>query len=385
MIDAACAPPAAYRAGCLETVFSGASGRMDMPREVLSVLVPVYNEEKTIAAVLDQVLALGPMLKEIVVVDDGSRDGTARVVEGVARREPRVRFFRQPQNQGKTAAIRAALARATGEILIIQDADLEYDPAEIPQVIEPIVAGRADVVYGSRFLVRKATRVLYFYHYLANIGLTFFSNIFTNRNMSDIETCYKAFRAEVIKPLALGSKGFGMEVEITAMIAKTRARTYEVPISYYGRTYQEGKKIGLKDGLLAAWYVLFYNLIKPRLPAGRRYIRAVNEGLAAAALEFSYRQAEEQLRAARPAAFSALPAAALAATATSQLDIDCRAEGLDPVLFHWCWSEAVTSADALSSGPAEAPALENTAPALHLSGGFLDGAVTAASPAMTVS
>jgi hypothetical protein len=166
-------------------------------------------------------------------------------------------------------------------VVLIQDADLEYDPAEYPRLLQPIVEGRADVVYGSRFLVRKASRVLYFYHFLANTGLTFLSNLLTNRNMSDIETGYKAFRAEVIKPLKLESKGFGMEVEITAMICKTRASTYEVPISYYGRPYDEGKKIGMWDGVMALWYIGYYNLVHPMLPSGRNYVRAVNTALAA--------------------------------------------------------------------------------------------------------
>jgi glycosyltransferase involved in cell wall biosynthesis len=247
---------------------------------VLSVLVPVYNEEDTVAHVLDRVLALGAVLREVVVVDDGSKDRTAEIVEGLARREPRIRFFRQPVNQGKTAAIRRALSEATGDVIIIQDADLEYDPAEIPEVIGPILTGHADVVFGSRFLVRRAARVLYFYHYLANRGLTFLSNLLTNRNMTDIETCYKAFRAGVIKPLTLTSRGFGMEVEITALVTKTRARTYEVPISYYGRSYEEGKKIGMKDGVAALYYIFYYNLIAPRLPAGRAYRAQVDRFLA---------------------------------------------------------------------------------------------------------
>ena len=246
----------------------------------LSVLIPVYNEERTVGEVLDRVLALGPVVKEVVVVDDGSTDRTAEVVRGRAEADPKVRFHQAPRNQGKTAAIKQALELATGEVVIIQDADLEYDPAEIPEVIEPILRGVADVVYGSRFLVRKASRVLYFYHYLANTGLTFLSNVLTNRNMSDIETGYKAFRAEVIKPLVLTSKGFGMEVEITALVCKTRARTYEVPISYYGRAYEEGKKIGFLDGVAALWYIGYYNLVKPLLPSGRRYVKAVNEALA---------------------------------------------------------------------------------------------------------
>jgi glycosyltransferase involved in cell wall biosynthesis len=245
----------------------------------LSVLMPVFNEAKTLEQVLRRVLALGPVLKEVILVDDGSTDDTARVIAAVAEEEPRVQFFRLPHNQGKTAAIRHALEHATGQIIIIQDADLEYDPAEIPAVIAPILDGHADVVYGSRFMVRRAARVLYFYHYLANKGLTFVSNLLSNRNMSDIETCYKAFRAGVLKPLRLTSRGFGMEVEITALVCKTRARTYEVPISYYGRSYEEGKKIGLKDGLAALWYLLFFNLIKPRLSAGRRYVDAVNRFL----------------------------------------------------------------------------------------------------------
>jgi glycosyltransferase involved in cell wall biosynthesis len=248
-------------------------------RAVLSVLVPVYNEEQTVAEVLLRVLALGDVLKEIVVVDDGSRDRTAEAVLAVAEQDHRVRFVSMPYNQGKTAAIRRALMEATGEVLIVQDADLEYDPAEIPVVIDPILAGHADVVYGSRFLVRRAARVLYFYHYLANRLLTFLSNLLTNRNMTDIETCYKAFRAEVIKPLHLTSRGFGMEVEITALVTKTNARTYEVPISYYGRSYEEGKKIGLKDGVMALGYIAYYNLIAPLLPAGRRYVRSVNDAL----------------------------------------------------------------------------------------------------------
>lgn len=241
----------------------------------LSVLIPVFNEEQTVCEVLRRVLALGSILKEIIIVNDGSRDRTAEVIAAFAESESRVRFFSLPTNQGKTAAIRHALEKATGNIIIIQDADLEYDPAEIPNVIAPILHGHADVVYGSRFLVRKATRVLYFYHYLANCFLTFLSNTLTNRNMSDIETCYKAFRAGVIKPLHLTSKGFGLEVEITAMVCRTNARTYEVPISYYGRCYDEGKKIGLKDGVMAICYIFYYNLIRKR----SAYVRHVNEYL----------------------------------------------------------------------------------------------------------
>jgi glycosyltransferase involved in cell wall biosynthesis len=246
----------------------------------LSVLVPVFNEQDTIRHVLSRILELGPVLKEIIVVDDGSTDDTPRILDEVAAAEPRICVARFDRNRGKTAAIAEAIGRATGELLIVQDADLEYDPGEIPDVISPIVRGAADVVYGSRFLVRRATRVLYFYHYLANKLLTFLSNLLTNRNMTDIETCYKAFRAGVIKPLKLTSSGFGMEVEITAMVCQTHARTYEVPISYYGRSYSEGKKVGISDGLMALFYILYYNLVKVYLPSGRRYVRQVNTYLA---------------------------------------------------------------------------------------------------------
>lgn len=252
---------------------------MSPDSNLLSVLMPVYNEEKTVETIIRQVLALGSIVKEVVVVDDGSTDATQTIVERIAGEDSRVHYHRMPANRGKTAAIAHAIEVAVGEVLIVQDADLEYDPDEIPAVIAPILEGKADVVYGSRFMVRRAARVLYFYHYIANSLLTFLSNLLTNRNMSDIETCYKAFRAGVIKPLKLTSRGFGMEVEITAMVCKTRVRTYEVPISYYGRTYEEGKKIGMIDGLAALGYILYYNLIKPWTPGGRRYIREVNRYL----------------------------------------------------------------------------------------------------------
>jgi glycosyltransferase involved in cell wall biosynthesis len=253
-----------------------------MPRhpQVLSVLVPAFNEEQTIIPVLRKVLALGPLVKEIIVVDDGSKDRTPELVRELAACEPLIRFHQLLVNRGKTAAINRALEMASGDVIIVQDADLEYDPAEIPDVIAPILTGHADVVYGSRFLVRRAARVLYFYHYLANRGLTFVSNLLTNRNMTDIETCYKAFRAGVIKPLRLTSRGFGMEVEITALVTKTRARTYEVPISYYGRSYEEGKKIGFRDGVMAMLYLLFYNLVAPFIRSGRRYVEEANAFLA---------------------------------------------------------------------------------------------------------
>jgi glycosyltransferase involved in cell wall biosynthesis len=245
----------------------------------ISILIPAYNEHATIGLVLTKLLALPLNLREILVVDDGSSDGTHLVVQRFAAEDERVRYLKQPKNQGKTAAIRVALAAAQGDILLIQDADLEYDPADIPDLVAPILEAKADVVYGSRFLVKRAARVLYFYHYLANKSLTFLSNLLTNRNMSDIETCYKAFRAEVIKPLQLTSSGFGLEVEITAMICRTAARTFEVPISYYGRTYDEGKKIGLADGIAALWYIVYYNLVAPYSRRGKQYVRTVNAAL----------------------------------------------------------------------------------------------------------
>jgi glycosyltransferase involved in cell wall biosynthesis len=246
----------------------------------VGVIVPAFNEEGTISVVLDKLRNLDCGISEILVVDDGSRDQTAQRVAEAAVLDPRIRIERLPVNQGKTAAIAKGFKLATADILIIQDADLEYDPAEIPDVIAPIVQGQADVVYGSRFLVRKAARVLYFSHILANKFLTFLSNCLTNRNMTDVETCYKAFRREVIQPMELRSSGFGLEIEITAGICQTNARTYEVPISYYGRTYDEGKKIGLRDGVAAVWYILWFNLVAFRLPSGRKYTRLVNEWLA---------------------------------------------------------------------------------------------------------
>lgn len=256
----------------------------------VSVLVPAYNEQSTILLVLRKLLDVPfsnqfDVDKEILVVDDGSTDQTCQRVEEFLANHPadqdKIRLIRQGKNAGKTAAIAKAIHHATGDVMIIQDADLEYDPREIPGVLYPIFENWADVVYGSRFLVKKASRVLYFYHYVANKFLTLLSNVLTNRNMSDIETCYKAFRREVIVPLQLTSKGFGMEVEITAMVCKTRARTYEVPISYYGRTYEEGKKIGVRDGIAAIWYILYYNLFHPWTQAGHNYIQTVNHSLKA--------------------------------------------------------------------------------------------------------
>jgi glycosyltransferase involved in cell wall biosynthesis len=228
-------------------------------RAYLSVVVPAYNEEATLATVVGKLLAL-PQLLEVIIVDDHSRDRTHEIALGLAAADPRVRVARHEKNLGKTHALVTGFALTRGEVVIVQDADLEYDPAEIPLVIRPILQNHADVVYGSRFLVRRATRVLYFYHYLANKCLTFMSNVLTNLNMTDVETGYKAFRGEIIRNMIITSRGFGFEVEVTAKVAKLRCAIYEVPISYYGRTYDEGKKIGFKDGIQAIWLVFRFNL-----------------------------------------------------------------------------------------------------------------------------
>lgn len=225
----------------------------------LSVVVPVYNEVHTLTAVLERLLSL-PHLLEVVVVDDGSQDGTTGILSQLSAIHPQIKPVYHGKNRGKTEALKSGFAATCGDIVIVQDADLEYDPDEIPLIIDPIIQGRADVVYGSRFLVRKAARVLYFYHYLANKFLTFLSNVFTNLNMTDVETCYKAFRGEIIRNMVIQSQGFGFEIEVTAKVAKLRCRVYEVPISYYGRTYEEGKKIGLADGIMALLYIFRFNL-----------------------------------------------------------------------------------------------------------------------------
>lgn len=225
----------------------------------LSVVVPVYNEEATLGEVVRKLLGV-PCLLEIIIVDDCSSDGTGERARQLAELHRQVRVVRHERNAGKTAALKTGFALTTGEIVIVQDADLEYDPQDIYGVIRPILQGHADVVFGSRFLVRRAARVLYFYHYLANKLLAFLSNSLTNLNMTDVETGYKAFRGEIIRNMVIVSSGFGFEVEATAKVAKLKAAIYEVPISYYGRTYEEGKKIVFKDGLIALWLVFRFNL-----------------------------------------------------------------------------------------------------------------------------
>ncbi len=244
----------------------------------LSIVVPAYNEEATLRAVVQKLLHV-PHLHEVIIVDDCSQDRTYEIASLLgAEHSSVVRVIRHQKNGGKTEAVKTGFAATTGNIVIIQDADLEYDPNEIGHVIDPIVRGHADVVFGSRFQVRRAARVLYFYHYMANHVLTFLSDLLTNLNLTDVETGYKAFRGDIIRNMKITSSGFGFEIEVTAKIAKLKCAVYEVPISYYGRTYEEGKKIGAKDGIAALWYLVKYNLFTslhasyvtlPRLEAAR--------------------------------------------------------------------------------------------------------------------
>ncbi|MEX2309622.1 MAG: glycosyltransferase family 2 protein [Pirellulales bacterium] len=246
----------------------------------LSVLIAAYNEERTVGELLERVLAAALHDLEVVIVDDGSQDRTGELIARIAHRDPRVRIEGLPTNQGKTAAIARAIAAARGEVLVIQDADLEYDPAEIPRLIEPILANQADVVYGSRFLERDPTRTEYFWNRVGNRFITWWSNLFTGRKLTDVETGFKAFRAGLVKPLRFTSYGFGLEIELTAMVARTDARIGEVPISYSGRSYQEGKKISLWDGIAAARYVVYYGLFTRTSRRTREYLREANEFLA---------------------------------------------------------------------------------------------------------
>lgn len=224
----------------------------------LSVVIPVYNERRTIEEIIRRVEGVA-IEKEIIVVDDCSTDGTRDVLKKLEGRNE-IKVIYQPRNQGKGAALREGFKHATGEIIIVQDADLEYDPREYPQLIAPIVEGKADVVYGSRFL-SGPHRVLFFWHYVGNKILTTLSNMLTDLNLSDMETCYKAFRADVIKGIKLRENRFGFEPEVTAKIARMGCRVYEVPISYHGRDYSQGKKINWKDGVAAIYCILKYRFI----------------------------------------------------------------------------------------------------------------------------
>ncbi|MFT3744906.1 MAG: glycosyltransferase family 2 protein [Pyrinomonadaceae bacterium] len=221
--------------------------------------MPAYNEAHTLERIVQKVVKI-PNFLELIIVDDCSTDGTAETAKLLADKDSRIKYVRQSKNAGKTEALKTGFKLTKGEIVIVQDADLEYDPIDIPDVIEPIIAGHADVCFGSRFMVKRATRVLYFYHYVANKALTFLSNCLTNINLTDVETCYKAFRGDIIRRMNITSSGFGFEIEVTAKVAKLGCAIYEVPISYFGRTYEDGKKIGFTDGVAALWYIVKFNL-----------------------------------------------------------------------------------------------------------------------------
>jgi len=230
----------------------------------LSVIMPIYNEVATLETAIQRVRSV-PLDIEIVCVDDGSTDGSRLLLQELYDHAIIERLILQPRNRGKGAAVRAGIAEATGDVIVIQDADLEYDPNDLPLLLGPIVEGRADAVFGSRFL-GGPHRVLYFWHRVGNGILTLFSNMLTDLNLTDMETCYKMVRADLLKSLPLRTNRFGIEPELTARLAQARARIYEVPICYSGRTYEEGKKIGWKDGVAAIWHILRASLLAPRVP-----------------------------------------------------------------------------------------------------------------------
>jgi glycosyltransferase involved in cell wall biosynthesis len=234
----------------------------------LSVVMPVYNERATVRTVIERVLAL-PIDIELLCVDDGSQDGSREILSEVEREHPQVRVFFQPRNMGKGSALRRGISEATGNFVVIQDADLEYDPADYHQLVGPLLADKADVVYGSRFLGGGPHRVLYFWHSVGNWLLTLLSNCLTNINLTDMETCYKAFRREVIQSIPIEENRFGFEPEITVKVARRNLRIYEVGVSYFGRTYEEGKKIGWKDGFRALYCLVKYSLKEPKHNAAR--------------------------------------------------------------------------------------------------------------------
>ncbi|MBL8863437.1 MAG: glycosyltransferase family 2 protein [Planctomycetes bacterium] len=234
----------------------------------LSVVIPVYNEEATLAEIVRRVQAT-PFDKEILLVDDGSRDRSREIMEALAREHPNVRCFRHATNSGKGAALSTGFAHVTGDVVLIQDADLEYDPSDYGALLAPILEGQADVVFGSRFLGGRYARVHLYWHYVGNRLLTTVSNMFTNLNLSDMETCYKVFRREVADRIQIRSRTFAVEPEFAAKVAKLRARVYEVPISYAGRDYSEGKKIGLRDAFIALWAIVRWSVFHRLEPLRR--------------------------------------------------------------------------------------------------------------------
>ena len=226
----------------------------------LSVVIPVYNEKKTILDIVQRVKVVD-IDKEIVLVDDYSTDGTREILKNEIEKDSLCRVFYHNKNMGKGAALRTGFSHVTGDVVVIQDADLEYDPNEYHRLLKPIAEGKADVVYGSRFIGSDERRVLFFWHSIGNRVLTLISNMFTNLNRTDMETCYKMFKTEVVKNITIKENGFGFEPEITAKIAKKKYKVYEIGISYYGRDYSEGKKIGWRDGIRALWCILKYKFV----------------------------------------------------------------------------------------------------------------------------
>jgi glycosyltransferase involved in cell wall biosynthesis len=231
---------------------------------MLSIVIPCYNEERTIEKIIEEIVAvdLGSTKKEIIIIDDFSKDKTREILADISKKNSDIKLLLQPHNQGKGAALKRGFLESTGDVVVVQDADLEYDPQEYRRLLYPIDRGHADVVYGSRFIGGEPHRIIYYRNQVANKFLTFLSNMFTGLNLTDMETCYKMFKGELIRDIAqnLQAKRFGFEPEVTAWVAKKNARVYEIGISYYGRSKEEGKKIGLKDGIKAIWEIVYFNL-----------------------------------------------------------------------------------------------------------------------------